>query len=398
MPYARGLILTRDHPSGPIVAKWPKPAGRAKTPGHWYHQQEFGIVARWAANPDRLQYETAVNLARGTEQVPRDILQMAMMGTYYTFQFRDGTTSRPYRMVAANAQFTLDQVTNNPGAMLYRAPIGWVEVPVGTDGHVLALVDGVPTWTDLGTLMASSPPATSTGDGTGTPTWSAVALLLGFEGADGATTATDESGSAHTLSFNRFAHLTTTAPLAGNASLALDGSLTTYVSAGKSPDWTLPGKFTMELLMQPATTAYGMSGLLSAWTNSTGGCSFRLSYFYSSATSKYLKLDWSPTGSSTTFTTIQSTATNIDQSVRHHVAVDRDASDTVRLYLDGAMVASATVSGGIDPATALLIGAAQSNGANSFNGLIDEVRVTKGEALYQSDTGFTGQVFPFPRS
>ncbi|TIL80512.1 MAG: LamG domain-containing protein, partial [Mesorhizobium sp.] len=48
-------------------------------------------------------------------------------------------------------------------------------------------------------------------------------------------------------------------------------------------------------------------------------------------------------------------------------------------------------------ATVLAIGST-SAGARSFNGWIDELRITKGVARYASDGGFTPPTAAFPRS
>lgn len=57
----------------------------------------FKFAGRMAANPSLTQLETAIEMARGTEQVPRDILTMAALGRYYIFEWDDGTTYRHVR-------------------------------------------------------------------------------------------------------------------------------------------------------------------------------------------------------------------------------------------------------------------------------------------------------------
>lgn len=48
-----------------------------------------------AANPTGPDLATAIHMAKGTEQVPRDILTMAAMARYYTFVAPDGSTWGP---------------------------------------------------------------------------------------------------------------------------------------------------------------------------------------------------------------------------------------------------------------------------------------------------------------
>jgi hypothetical protein len=79
--------------------------------------------------------------------------------------------------------------------------------------------------------------------------------------------------------------------------------------------------------------------------------------------------------------------------------VDRSGS-TLRLYADGASLGSGTASGAFFDSTAgVRIGALFTTGnTNFFKGWIDELRVTKGLAVYASDTGYTVPTAAFPRS
>lgn len=66
-----------------------------------------------------------------------------------------------------------------------------------------------------------------------------------------------------------------------------------------------------------------------------------------------------------------------------HIAVDRDASNVVRVYANGVVVASATISATIAPAnTGTLTLGLGGDGASKFYGYIDEVRISKGVARY----------------
>lgn len=58
------------------------------------YRTRFGLAGRMAANPGSLDLLTAIEMARGTEQVPRDILTMAALGAYYLIVNPDGTTWR----------------------------------------------------------------------------------------------------------------------------------------------------------------------------------------------------------------------------------------------------------------------------------------------------------------
>ena len=142
----RGVMVGHRPKRGAYVHKWPRKRGKWATPADFYRQQEFGWVARGVASPQPTMLATAINYAKGADQVPRDILMMAAYGMLYELTFLDGTPIEYYRMVAPNAQLILDQVTDTPGAMMYRSPLGWIEIPPGNDADVMAIVNQQPQW------------------------------------------------------------------------------------------------------------------------------------------------------------------------------------------------------------------------------------------------------------
>lgn len=74
----------------------------------------------------------------------------------------------------------------------------------------------------------------------------------------------------------------------------------------------------------------------------------------------------------------------------YHVAVTRDASDNVRLFIDGTQVATALYATAIiDVASPIFLGKIRQNGGddNPLNGFIDDFRFVNGYAVYTS--GFT---------
>ena len=151
-----GNFLTIFRNGEPYAQKWPRKRGKAKTPYDFYKQTEFGIVAREASSPEPVAYVSAIQLAYGTSNVPRDILMMGAYGTLYKLNFWDGRPVEYYRMVAPNAQLVLDQVTDTVGALLYRAEVGWIEVPPGSNGYFLQMNDLVPEWVHYAPSSAPS--------------------------------------------------------------------------------------------------------------------------------------------------------------------------------------------------------------------------------------------------
>lgn len=143
----RGALVFRLTKDGIVVAKWPRKRGRAREGSQLYRQLEFGKAAYIAAHPNPIDQATAYDQVAGTTNITRDHLQMAAMGSFWTIIDEDGNEWKGWRMVQANAQFMLDQVTDQHGALLYRAPIGWVGLDPGADNLVLRMgADGMPFW------------------------------------------------------------------------------------------------------------------------------------------------------------------------------------------------------------------------------------------------------------
>lgn len=142
-------------PHGAVMAKWPRKRGRAKQGYDLYRQLEFGQMAKWAANPLDLDLATAVEMAKGTEQVPRDIMMMAMQGGYYEIVSPEGIVWEQARMTT-NAQYILDQVTDVRGAILYRAEQGWMGLLPGLDGQTLAIQHQQPFWGEPSGMPSAS--------------------------------------------------------------------------------------------------------------------------------------------------------------------------------------------------------------------------------------------------
>jgi hypothetical protein len=85
----------------------------------------------------------------------------------------------------------------------------------------------------------------------------------------------------------------------------------------------------------------------------------------------------------------------------YHIAVDKDGTGKIRLYINGVMRGSQTPANSVtfNSSRSLYIGtAALVTGDHSMDGWIDELRITKGIARYASDSGFTVPAAAFPRS
>lgn len=85
-----GRFYVRDTKYGPVAQGAPnQPKHRNNATVQWWREQ-FAIAARMASTPEPLSMLTAIEMAKGTEQVPRDILMMCAYGTYYEIFGPDG--------------------------------------------------------------------------------------------------------------------------------------------------------------------------------------------------------------------------------------------------------------------------------------------------------------------
>jgi hypothetical protein len=226
---------------------------------------------------------------------------------------------------------------------------------------------------------------------TGDPYWTSVKLLMHFDGTDGASTTTDSSSSAKTVHLSSGVLLTTAQQKYGTASVRSGVSLGGGASrawVADSADWSFgSGQFTVEGYFRFATVATNM-GLISQLGNS-GQYGWDL-YMASTTSIGFL---YSTTGSDfPLFTGAWTPTTN----TWYHIAVDRDASNVIRVYVDGVVKASATVSSTFFDSNAALDVGNDERLYNPFDGWFDEVRITKGVARYGG--AFTPPTAAFPNA
>lgn len=159
-----------------------------------------------------------------------------------------------------------------------------------------------------------------------------------------------------------------------------------------SADFNFPGDYTIELFKVVWVSSATQMRLLSHY-NTTGNQQSWLIVYGASA--GQLWFNGSTNGSSSTTISYTWTPTN---GTEYDIAVDRSGS-TVRLYVDGVMVASGTISGALHNSTDVLaIGAGRSGAAfaNVFTGTCKAVRITKGVARYATNGSYTVPSLPLP--
>ena len=237
------------------------------------------------------------------------------------------------------------------------------------------------------------------------PSFANVVLLHGMNGADGHTTFTDESGSAHG---NATVLDTTQGDTAevkyGTASMLTDGGADEGLTLLDNTDWDFGNSdFTVEGFVRwssiPNSTT---AALISHWRGDTNNRSWVLSIH--GQTNGTVTFSYTTNGQAGTQVNVQSgNDDGIQSNTWHHLAASR-ASGTLRVFLDGVEVATADLSAVtifsasdrlVIGGTRVASGSALSIGEAS-NAWVDEIRVTKGEGIYFEN--FTPPTVAFPRS
>ena len=225
--------------------------------------------------------------------------------------------------------------------------------------------------------------AQAAGGGTD-PDWANVVSLLQFNGADGSTTFTDETGKAWTAVGN--AQIDTS--LGYNTGL-FDGT-GDYITSPDHADWSFgSGYWTVEAwLVQNATS--GTDAVFGQW--GTNDCCSLLSLNGSK-----VGLDLTTSGSYQAANALQSATGVITVGTLHHVEWTRDGSN-VRIYVDGVQVASKTFTGALWDSSRVVHIAGNSQGLYDANIHIRQFRATKGICRHPGGTSFTPPPAPFPNS
>lgn len=212
----------------------------------------------------------------------------------------------------------------------------------------------------------------------------AVVLLCHCDGANGSTTFTDVSPYAHGLVASN-ASVSTTSPKFGTGSADLTLAGARIGTGSNQPEWSFgAGQFTIEAWAYFTVTPTGVQAVLSQFGGSSnlgwffGTNSGRLEFFYS-----------------TTGTDNPSVGASYSPTLNAwiHLAVDRDPSNVLRVYANGSVIASATVSATFFASTLSMFIGNDLNLTRNFPGRLDEIRIDNGLARYRG--AFTPPTAPF---
>jgi hypothetical protein len=225
------------------------------------------------------------------------------------------------------------------------------------------------------------------------PPFANVKALLHMDGTNGSTTFTDSSSAARAVTAVGNAQISTSQSKWGGAAGLFDGS-GDYLTIASSTDFDFgTGAFTVEMWIRTTQATANATLLTREWGGSpfTGGFTLQLN----GATNR---LNVYCADYNTGAPMLTASVGGHTDGNWHHVAWCRSGNDH-RLFLDGISVASvtssvslATVTKNLTIGNDLTFGA----GARAFNGYIDDLRITKGTALYTS--AFAVPTAPFPNS
>lgn len=206
------------------------------------------------------------------------------------------------------------------------------------------------------------------------PYWNNVASLLHFNGTNGSTTFTDQTGKVWTHSGN--AQIDTAQSKFGGASGLFDG-LSDWITTPPSLDFEFgSGDFTVEMFVRVSALT---NQVFIGARNDPGYTPFGIGIFGSK-----LQMLISKTGTSWAATAADTV--NFTTNTWIHIALVRNGTSVV-LYKNGVSAASATVSGNLMTFENYLQVGAWGTSEYYVNGHIDELRITKGVARYT--TSFT---------
>lgn len=212
--------------------------------------------------------------------------------------------------------------------------------------------------------------------------WDDVVLLVSMEGSNGSTTFTDLSTTTKTVNRYGDAQISTTQSKWGNGSGYFDGA-GDYLIVTDSDDFTLAGDFTIEMWLYPTTFSGdgdGSNRCPISFASTSFGSSTPAFAFNTNGTVFFYP------GSVFLTSTIALT-----QDAWNHFSFTRSGT-TVSFWVDGQAAGSNTFTSTIDPAQVLI--GRSINTTGSYQGYIQDLRITKGVARYTET--FTPPIESFP--
>lgn len=204
----------------------------------------------------------------------------------------------------------------------------------------------------------------------GEPFWSYVALLVNGDDL------VDHSDLKLVCTTSGSTDYTTTTEKYGTGSVRFPGAGNSlYVAANTETLLGFSNDFTVEFWCYILSNDNG-AGIIGCWdmNNFTGSQSWVIAYDNSGKITATIKI-------SDETTTLSTTAGTLTSNAWHHVAFVR-YGNTFTLYIDGASIGSFTYAGAIAVGPNKLTMNGYNNGGYSFDGFLDDIRITKDYARY----------------
>jgi hypothetical protein len=214
-------------------------------------------------------------------------------------------------------------------------------------------------------------------------------LMLHFDGADGATTTTDSSASGHTVTFLNGAVLDDAQAKFGSTSLLCGDGVDDYVRVPDSADWAFgTGDFTIDFWIKRPSVSGAFENVFGQ-----GDSGLTSGYHYGRITdSNNFHCAFNDEGIN-----VNSAAGGaLNNTNWNHIAVVRNGSNFA-IAINGSW-GSNTSSGSslTDSGGVFAFGqTGDFTGGGSFNGWIDEARISKGVARWAPGVSFTPPTEPY---
>lgn len=196
-----------------------------------------------------------------------------------------------------------------------------------------------------------------------------VKLRLTMDGANGSTTFTDLSSSAHTVTANGYARVTTSTKKFGTGGLLLDGS-GDYLSVPDHADWDIgSGAFTLDFWVKP-----------DSWPATGGNPVVLFDMGYSDATSLIVSFNSaSKLQIDSNLGQFLSSALTLSTSSFTHIRITWGGTGAnFRALVDGVEEISTSQSSAINSSSVGIAIGARHGGTQAFDGVIDDFRLAVG--------------------
>lgn len=146
----RGSHYVRHFRGQEVIARWPKPRGKARSAAQQQAQDDFAGACIIIKNMDPLAQAFAAAVAEDAPLLPRDILMWQLFGQAIYFVMPDGR--KVFSMAAMqDVSLLLDSIWQQKGGILYRDGTLWKGLKAGTAGQYLRIdpATGLPAYGDL---------------------------------------------------------------------------------------------------------------------------------------------------------------------------------------------------------------------------------------------------------